>query len=378
MLYDWQPRRESLAAAGYKLRVEELTEKRHPRPYLVDAVAPNGQRVMLKAISSSEHPHEIAISRLFSAPAHAKNPRNHCISIMEVLPDPHDSTIQIIVMPLCIPFHRPKFDTVGEVVDCIRQILDVRFLILASIYASCTGQGIQYMHENYVAHRDCNFTNILQDPDIYPDGDFHPSSFWMDAARKHLSRPITRTECWPRYHLIDFGLSRQYDPSHGPPLEGVILGGDKTPPEHRISLACNPFPTDIYFLGNLLRSLARPTFRPGGISQAPPHPPLSFLLPLIDQMMHAEPSMRPTVGDVIAQFATISGHLTKADLRRPARPLSWQDSLRHRLRQVKRSCYAIAPLPPHQARIPAPPLSDEMRYFFTQVPQDNLVAASCS
>ncbi|KAJ7745867.1 hypothetical protein DFH07DRAFT_15077 [Mycena maculata] len=328
MAYSWEPQREFLVAAGYQLRFDGPHEGSHPRANLVDAVDRNGRRVMLKAISTSKNPHEVLIGQLLSSPAHA-DPKNHCIPLLEVLQDPHDSDVQLTVMPLCVPFSRPKFDTVGEIVDCIRQIFE----------------GIQYMHGTYIAHRDCNFTNVVQDPDVYPDGDFHPSAPWMDSAHQHLSHPITRTECWPRYHIIDFGLSRKYDPRHGPPLEQVILGGDKTPPEHEITLACNPFPTDVYFLGNLLRGLARPSPRPGGISQAPPHPPLSFLLPLIEQMMRKDPSMRPTIGDVVVQFAILCERLTKAHLRLPARPLSWIDSLKHRLRQAKRACSGVPPLP---------------------------------
>ncbi|KAJ7496184.1 hypothetical protein B0H11DRAFT_1715914 [Mycena galericulata] len=334
----------------------------------MDAVGPNGQRVLLKAISPSVHPHEIAIGRLLSAPPHSKNSKNHSISFLEVLDDPYDVDTQLIVMHLCIPFDEPSFDTVGEVLDFIKQIFE----------------GIHYMHENYIAHRDCNFTNVVQEPTVFPDGNFHPAAHWMDSAHEHWARPITRTECWPRYCIIDFGLSRQYDPSHGPPLEGIIVGGDKSPPEHRIeSLVCNPFPADIYFLGNILTGLVRPSWLPGGVSQvrstlscdsiikqlqAPPHRPLSFLLPLIDQMMQKDPGLRPTIGEVIAQFTALRERLTKAHLRLPARPLSWRYSLKHRLRQAKRAWSGVLPLPLYPPHPPPPPLSDEMRLFFTQIP----------
>ncbi|KAJ7100633.1 hypothetical protein B0H15DRAFT_770095 [Mycena belliarum] len=256
------------------------------------AVRPDGQRVVLKAISPSVHPHEIAIGRLFSAPPHSESSWNHCIPFLEVLDDPYDADKKLIVMPLCIPFDEPYFNTVGEVLDFIKQIFE----------------GIYYMHQNYIAHRDCNLTNIVQEPAVYPDGNFDPAEPWMDSAHEHWAHPITRTECWPRYHIIDFGLSRQYDPSHGLPCEGIILGGDKSPPEHRTnSLVCNPFPTDIYFLGNLVRGLA------------PPHRPLSFLLPLIDQMMRKEPDLRPTIGEVIVQFTALRERLKNPDLRLPAR-----------------------------------------------------------
>ncbi|KAK7041264.1 hypothetical protein R3P38DRAFT_2369189, partial [Favolaschia claudopus] len=185
----------------------------------------------LEAIRTSAHTHEVRIGQLLSAAPHWDNPRNHCISILDVLQDPDNADLKFIVMHLCIQFNYPLFDTVGEVVHC----------------RNCS--GFQFQSE-FGRNRDCNFTNFVEDPDIYPDGKFHPASPWVDSTYQKPTHPITRTECWPRVSIIDFGLSRQYDPSFGPPR----FGGDNTPPEHRTpKLKCNPFPTDIYFLGNLMR-----------------------------------------------------------------------------------------------------------------------------
>jgi hypothetical protein len=65
---------------------------------------------------------------------------------------------------------------------------------------------------------------------------------------------LTRTERPPKYYLIDFGISSQFDPSDGPPLERPVVGGDKTVPEFKKSISTyNPFPTDVYYLGNMIR-----------------------------------------------------------------------------------------------------------------------------
>ena len=54
--------------------------------------------------------------------------------------------------------------------------------------------------------------------------------------------------------LIDFGLSRRYDPANGSPLDKPYQGGDKSVPEHQdTERFCNPFPTDVYYVGNLVR-----------------------------------------------------------------------------------------------------------------------------
>ena len=73
---------------------------------------------------------------------------------------------------------------------------------------------------------------------------------WFAGDPKHYAR----TQRPVKYYFTDFGISRRYNPDDGPPLEPPIYGGDKTVPEFRVSLnACNPFPTDVYYLGNMIR-----------------------------------------------------------------------------------------------------------------------------
>ena len=55
----------------------------------------------------------------------------------------------------------------------------------------------------------------------------------------------------PVYYLIGFGWSRRYisrDVTDEP-----LRGGDQSVPEHRSKARCNPFQTDIYYIGNLVR-----------------------------------------------------------------------------------------------------------------------------
>ena len=51
--------------------------------------------------------------------------KNHNIPILEELSDPHDSDHLILVLPLLREFDDPKFETVGEAVGCLRQVLEV-------------------------------------------------------------------------------------------------------------------------------------------------------------------------------------------------------------------------------------------------------------
>jgi hypothetical protein len=64
----------------------------------------------------------------------------------------------------------------------------------------------------------------------------------------------TRTLTPIKSYLVDFGLSRRYNPEDGPPLELPRWGGDKTVPEFFApDTPCDPFPVDVYCLGNAIR-----------------------------------------------------------------------------------------------------------------------------
>ena len=127
------------------------------------------------------------------------------------------------------------------------------------------------MHENHVAHRyvvitliflfliwptarDCTYGNIMLDPsNMFPES-FHLTVIDRSKDFRHKAKWYSRTRRPTRYLLIDFGLSRRYDPANGSPLEKPLRGGDKSAPEHQDRVTpCNPFPTDVYYLGNLAR-----------------------------------------------------------------------------------------------------------------------------
>ena len=100
---------------------------------------------------------------------------------------------------------------------------------------------------------------------MYPQG-YHPTQMNRSRDFKGRAKRYTRTQRPPRYYLIDFGLSRQYMTRKA--LDVPLRGGDKTAPEHQNATRCNPFYTDIYYLGNLVRqefiqvrsAMAMPTF----------------------------------------------------------------------------------------------------------------------
>jgi len=147
--------------------------------------------------------------------------------------------------------------------------------------------------------------NIMLDPKpLYPEL-YHPRV--IDWTRD-LSRPAkyhTRTTHPTQYYFIDFGLSRRYDPADGPPREAPILGGDKSVPEfRRTKEPCDPFPTDIYYLGNLVREDFLQTYH--GVE---------FMQPLVDDMVQDEPERRPTIDEVVSRFMDMRLSLSARKLR---------------------------------------------------------------
>lgn len=94
---------------------------------------------------------------------------------------------------------------------------------------------------------------MLDPTNMYPDS-FHPVDMGRSKDFRHDVKGYSRTRRPTRYLLIDFGLSRQYELSGEPPLDEPLRGGDSTAPEHQDGKTrCNPFPTDVYYLGNLVR-----------------------------------------------------------------------------------------------------------------------------
>ncbi|KAF9544085.1 hypothetical protein CPC08DRAFT_770112 [Agrocybe pediades] len=100
---------------------------------------------------------------------------------------------------------------------------------------------------------------------------------------------------------MDFGISTQYSPDEKAPLAATILGEDKTVPEFQNSMAPqDPFHTDVYYAGNLVREL----FLQGcpEVSTFMGYTGLYFLQYLINDMLKDDPSKRPDINDVVERF----------------------------------------------------------------------------
>lgn len=87
-------------------------------------------------------------------------------------------------------------------------------------------------------------------------GSFHPQAPWTTLDKKGSLRPRSRTRYPVNYYITDFGVSQIYDANDPNPLAVPILGGDKTVPEFQKDTQTprNPFHTDVYYMGNLVRT----------------------------------------------------------------------------------------------------------------------------
>ncbi|KAI0043107.1 hypothetical protein FA95DRAFT_1590584 [Auriscalpium vulgare] len=250
-------------------------------------ICDNAQVVMKMLRTKDDSSSEVETARYFSSNLLASDPRNHCVPVFEIIDVPfHD--IRLIVMPRLRPFNDPPFQTFGEVVPFLSQIFE----------------GIALMHEHSYAHRDCTSLNIMLDPSrMYPNS-FHPIKLDRKLNFRGKAKHFSRTLRPPRYFLIDFGLSKWYAPGV-PARDDPVRGGDKSAPEHRDGFTlCDPFPTDVYYLGNLLRQEFIQKYRE-----------FDFLEALVAKMVREVPSERPPMDNVVEEIQRISDRLTEKKLR---------------------------------------------------------------
>jgi hypothetical protein len=162
---------------------------------------------------------------------------------------------------------------------------------------------------------------MLDPSGMYPEG-FHPIK--MDRCRefKSCAKRYTRTQRPARYYLIDFGLSRRYDSRDA--LDEPLRGGDKSAPEHQHKVPCNPFHTDIYYLGNLVREhfikvvvSTKARQLPGLTKIFQKCNGFDFMKELVDAMTDGVPEKRPVIEDVIERFSRIRNSLSGFKLRSP-------------------------------------------------------------
>jgi len=259
---------------------------------ILDAIrVADGKLVSLKKVSKSLHSTEATIGKFFSSEPLSSDPDNHCVPIYDVLQVRDDDDYIVLVMPFLRKYDSPNFETIGEVVDFFSQAL----------------KGMRFMHRYRVAHRDANRLNLMLDATpMYPDS-FHPHVAYQDRRPDFRGRAkcYSRTQRPPKYYWIDFGISSQYDSLSPPPREYRIWGGDYSVPEFQDNEGLHdPFPTDVYYVGNLIKT-----------NFVQPMHGFKFMESLVADMTQDDPTKRPTMDVVVSRFDHIRRSLSNWKLR---------------------------------------------------------------
>ncbi|KAG6835425.1 hypothetical protein H0H93_001588, partial [Arthromyces matolae] len=258
---------------------------------VADATRADGSVVAIKCVDVTQPQNDIPMLRHLSSDKFTSNPRNHCVPIFDILEPLEGSNIAFVVMPLLYLPNSPSFGTIGEALAFWKQMIEVDSSLLLPLLATESHRRIS-THEFSETH--------LFDSPPHPRDESRTRDF---SAR--VKQVYSRTTKPVKYYLIDFGLSKVYQPEDAPFLKKPPWGGDKTVPEiygSPDSPPCDPFAVDVYCLGNYLRQ----TFLDGWDGMRPMNPQgFEFLRELIKDMVNQSPSNRPRMSEVAFRFDAI-------------------------------------------------------------------------
>lgn len=65
---------------------------------------------------------EMHIAQFFSS---IRDSQNHCVPVHEILPDPYNPQLALMVMPYLRPCNNPDFATIGDVLEFVDQTVEV-------------------------------------------------------------------------------------------------------------------------------------------------------------------------------------------------------------------------------------------------------------
>ncbi|KZV96340.1 kinase-like protein [Exidia glandulosa HHB12029] len=254
-------------------------ENSESMPYaeIMDAVRSlDGMRVVIKCVSTQDDTcHEANIMRILSKRDTAKDMRNHCVPLLDrkEYPGSHST---FLILPWLLPLHVVPFETVGEVVDLVRQVLE----------------GVAFMHSINVAHRDIAAPNVMMySPDLFPRGTNHLYPGRVPGGSFRPAKYVARRHVYVRYFLIDFGLSLAFESYAARRPKRTGFGAYKDAPEFRGSLPYDGFALDVWCVGKLVKEEILDKYR------IPP-----FLHEFTAALMQSDPLARPTAANALANF----------------------------------------------------------------------------
>ena len=123
------------------------------RSSLMDATRiTDGKLVLLKRIGTQSA--ELSIANQLSSPEYRSDPRNHCVPILDVIPDADDPRMSYIVMPFLRYVDDPDFRSVENIFDCVDQLLEVCYLPFPGAeLLTLVSKGLVFLHDHGIAHR---------------------------------------------------------------------------------------------------------------------------------------------------------------------------------------------------------------------------------
>ncbi|OSD01161.1 hypothetical protein PYCCODRAFT_1413086 [Trametes coccinea BRFM310] len=244
------------------------------RPQVIDAKRlKDNYIVSIKIVSNKDQ--ELHVAQFLSS--FKDKDKNHCVEVLDVLGDPLDPERSLMVMPYLRPFNDPELITVGDVIDFVGQMLD----------------GLSFMHEHRVAHRDIAPPNIMMDArPLYPSG-HHPVKMDYTPDAVYDAIPLSRADHPVKYYYVDFGISVHFPENSSTMVVGDV-GRDDEVPELSNTVPYDAFKVDIYALGNLFDKEFEQRYHR-----------LEFLRPLIDSMKQKQPEMRLSAADLVILFQQI-------------------------------------------------------------------------
>ncbi|KAH7101464.1 kinase-like domain-containing protein [Auriculariales sp. MPI-PUGE-AT-0066] len=290
----WVERQPWLEQAGYELRPRyrpgwqpswhnDGNEKpsmlcedgvRNCRDNVLDAIRSSDKiPVTLKAIKA-QFEDEASYLQFFGQKKPSGDSRNHCVPLLEILRPPLEPATVILVFPRLVPWDVFPFSRLDEAFEFFGQVLE----------------GLAFMHDHHVAHRDASWGNIMMDGlHLYLEPP-HPSRpAWPATGEPRHARHVARYDADPRkkpvrYYFIDFGLSARRN-GRGP------AGQDRSAPELAHNEPYDPFALDVYCIGSLFL-----------VHWLNAYSNVEFLRPLVAAMMDPVPARRPTATDALRQF----------------------------------------------------------------------------
>ncbi|KAF9018054.1 hypothetical protein BDZ89DRAFT_1074291, partial [Hymenopellis radicata] len=214
---------------------------------LVDAIAPNGCKVVLKRVVKGSN-EEMMSLRLNSLDK--EDPFNHLIPLLDTIDLPNGEQV-ILVTPLLrgLSIDDPSFHCREEVIEYARQLLE----------------GVVFLHAHNFTHRDICVSNVLMDPSrVVPSG-FHFAAPYLRFESNKRKSIKTRRRCRVQpvnYFFIDFESVSFHPegPEHSRALG--LFGQCNIMPELSLTVPYNPFKVDIFQIGCTIFALFMLFFRP--------------------------------------------------------------------------------------------------------------------